>query len=156
MNTPINQSGGKVRFAAGVVWLSGAIVLLLKGSQLLLMAVAMRPDHHWTWLAIPAGLFFGGIKTVLIFEKACRRNLDRIARLDDGRIWQAYRPGFYFLLVLMIVFGGTLSRLAHGSYGGLMAVAILDFSLATALLGGGRLFWTYRPEHGSEADDEER
>lgn len=156
MNTLINPSDGKVKFAAGVVWLSGSIVLLLKGSQLLLMAVAIRPDNHWTWLAVPAGLFFGGIKTVLIFEKACRRNLDRIARLFDGRIWQAYRPGFYFLLVLMIVFGGTLSRLAYGSYGGLMAVAILDFSLATALLGGGRLFWTHRPEHGSEADDEER
>jgi hypothetical protein len=65
VNSPIDQSGGKVRFAASVVWLSG------------------------------------GIKTVLIFEKACRRNLDRIA-----------------------------------------------------LLGGGRLFWTHRPEHGSEADDE--
>jgi len=135
--------------------LSGAIVLGVKGGSLLMQAVAMRPEMPWTWLVLPAALLIGGIKTVLIFEKACRRNLDRIALLEDGRIWQAYRPGFYLFLMAMIVLGGTLSRMAQGNYDGLMAMAVLDFSLATALLGGGRLFWTHRPEHRAKPDDKE-
>ena len=156
MNTPVNRSGQRLRLAAGIVWLFGGIVLLLKGSQLLQLAMSLRPDDYWTWLAVPAGLLVGGIKTELIFEKACRRNLDRIAALQDGRIWQAYTPRFYLFLVLMIALGGTLSTLAYGNYGGLMAVTILDFSLATALLGSGRLFWTHRQQHRAEADNKER
>ena len=132
------------KFTAGAIWLSGGIVLLLKGGSLLAQALALRPGESWTWLAIPAGLLIGGIKTELIFEKACRRNLDRIAALEKPRIWQAYRPGFYLFLVAMIALGATLSGLAIGNFGGLMAMAVLDFSLATALLGSGRLFWTHR------------
>jgi hypothetical protein len=109
-----------------------------------MQALALRPDSSWAWLAIPAGLVIGGIKTELIFEKACLKNLMRIDALEQPKIWQAYRPGFYLFLVAMIVLGATLSRLALGNYGGLLAMAVLDFSLATALLGSGRLFWTRR------------
>jgi hypothetical protein len=129
---------------AGVVWLSGAIVLLLKGGSLMAQAIALRPDEKWAWLAIPASLLIGGIKTELIFEKACLKNLDRIAKLKQPKIWHAYRPGFYLFLAAMIILGGTLSRLAVGNFGGLMAMTVVDFSLATALLGSGRLFWTHR------------
>ena len=104
----------------------------------------MRPDSLWTWLAIPAGLVIGGIKTELIFERACVRNLERIAGLQQPRIWQAYRPGFYLFLTTMIILAGTLSRLAEGNYAGLLAMALLDFSLATALAAGGRPFWRHR------------
>jgi len=133
-----------LRLAAGVVWLSGAIVLLLKGGSLMAQAMALRPDETWAWLAIPASLLIGGIKTELIFEKACLKNLDRIAQLKQPKIWQAYRPGFYLFLVAMIILGGTLSRVAVGNFVGLMAMTVVDFSLATALLGSGRLFWTHR------------
>lgn len=135
------MSRHSVRIAAAAIWFSGGIVLLLKGGSLLLQALALRPDEIWTWLAIPAGLLIGGIKTELIFEKACLKNLERIDALEQPRIWQAYRPGFYLFLTAMIVLGGSLSGLAQGNYGGLFAVAVLDFSLATALLGSGRRFW---------------
>ena len=92
----------------------------------------------------------------LIFDKACRRNLDRIAGLTSPKIWAAYRPGFYLALVLMIAAGGTLSRLAQGNYGGLVAVAILDFSLAMGLLGSSRLYRTHRQQQRPEADNKER
>lgn len=128
---------------AATVWFSGAVVLLFKGVSLLAQALALRPDTVWTWLAIPAGLLIGGIKTELIFEKACVKNLDRIAKLEQPKIWQAYRPGFYLFLTAMIILGTTLSRLAIGNYAGLLAMAVLDFSLATALLGSGRLFWKH-------------
>lgn len=133
-----------LKVIAGLVWFSGAVVLLIKGGSLLLQALALRPDSLWTWLAIPAGLVIGGIKTELIFERACVRNLERIAGLQQPRIWQAYRPGFYLFLTTMIILGGTLSRLAEGNYAGLLAMALLDFSLATALAAGGRPFWTHR------------
>ena len=133
-----------LKIVAGVIWLSGAVVLAVKGGSLLMQASALRPGSYWPWLAIPAGLLIGGIKTELIFEKACLRNLDRIAALDRPKIWQAYRPGFYVFLAAMIILGTTLSRLAVGNFGGLMTMTIVDFSLATALLGSARLFWTHR------------
>ncbi len=155
MKLPIDQSRKTLKLIAGAIWFSGGIVLLLKGTSLLMQAAALRPGVLWIWLAIPAGLLIGGIKTELIFERACRRNLDRIAMLGKPKIWLAYRPGFYLFLVAMIILGGTLSRLAQGHYGGLMAMAVLDFSLATALLGSGRLFWTHRHEHRTESNDKE-
>lgn len=144
MITPVDQARKTLRLIAGLIWISGGIILLLKGSSLLLQADALRPGRQWAWLAIPAGLLIGGIKTELIFETACRRNLDRIAVLEEPRIWLAYRPRFYLFLLAMIILGGTLSRLAQGHYGGLTAMAVLDLSLATALLGSSRLFWTHR------------
>jgi len=138
------MSRSNLKYVAAAVWLSGAVVLLLKGTSLFSQSLAIRPDSAWTWLAIPAGLLIGGIKTGLIFDKACTKNLDRIATLEQPRIWQAYRPGFYVFLVAMILLGATLSRLAQGNYGGLIAMSVVDFSLATALLGGGRHFWTRR------------
>jgi hypothetical protein len=41
----------------------------------------------------------------------------------------------------MIMIGSTLSRMAHGNYPFLIAMVILDFSLATALFGSGTVFW---------------
>ena len=133
-----------LKIVAGVIWLSGAVVLAVKGGSLLWQASILHPGDPWTWLAIPAGLLIGGIKTELLFETACRRNLERIGKLNQPRFWQAYRPGFYVFLAAMIILGTTLSRLAVGNVGGLMAMTIVDFSLATALLGSARLFWTHR------------
>jgi hypothetical protein len=41
----------------------------------------------------------------------------------------------------MITTGATLSRLAHENYYFLIGVAILDFSIAIALLWSGYAFW---------------
>ena len=116
-------------------------MLLLKGGSLLWEALELRPNEIWNWLALPAGLLIGGIKTALIFEKACLRNLDRIDAIEEPRIWRAYRPRFYLFLAAMILLGATLSGLAKGNYAGLLAVAVLDFSLATGLLASSRQFW---------------
>jgi len=140
----LSVSSGHLKSIAAAIWLSGAAVLAFKGASLLTQALALRPDIIWTWLTIPAGLLIGGIKTELIFEKACLQNLTRIEALEQPKIWQAYRTGFYVFLIAMIALGATLSRLATGNYAGLLAMATLDFSLATALLGSGRLFWTHR------------
>lgn len=126
---------------AALVWYFGGIVLLLKGSSLLVEADALKPEQDWLWLAAVAGLLLGGIKAKFLFTKSCQKNLDRIATLDQPKIWQFFRPWFFVVLTVMILVGVTLSRLAHDNYPFLVGVAILDLSIATALLGSSYAFW---------------
>jgi hypothetical protein len=133
-------SKNTLKIVSAIVWLSGAIVLLLKGERLFAQAIALRPDGAWSWLAIAAGLLFGGIKAQYLFGGFCRKNLDRIAALDDPRLWHAFRPGFYVFLIAMVLLGAVLSRMAIGNYPGLIAMIVLDISIAIALLGSMRVF----------------
>jgi hypothetical protein len=130
-----------LKILAAVLWYSGAIVLLIKGTTLLLEADELQPGRHWTWLTVVLGLSIGWLKVMFIFRRSCQKNLARITLLSAPRIWQFYRPGFLLFLVAMIMLGSTLSRMAHGNYPFLIAMVILDFSLATALFGSGTVFW---------------
>ena len=126
---------------AASVWYAGSLALLLKGSRLLLAAHLLHPDHYWTWLSPVAGLLIGSLKARYLFQASCQKNLDRISNLARPKVWQVFRPGFIVFLVLMIMTGAALSRLAQHNYPFLISVAIIDFSLAVALLLSGRLFW---------------
>jgi hypothetical protein len=117
------------------------MVLLLKGTSLLVEAEALHHGRAWPWLASLAGLLLGGVKGRVLFSKSCARNLDRIAALPGPKPWQFFRPQFFLFLALMIAAGATLSRLAQGSYPFLIAVAILDLSIAVALLGSSTVFF---------------
>jgi len=132
-----------LKIVSGIVWFVGAIVLLLKGASLFTQAIVLRPDSTWSWLAIAAAILIGGAKARFLFGGFCRKNLDRIAALDDPQLWQAFRPRFYAFLTAMVILGGTLSRLAVDSYPGLMALVVLDISIAIALLGSMRVFWRH-------------
>lgn len=123
------------------MWFSGAIVLVLKGASLFEQAIALKPGETWSWLAVAAALLIGGVKARYLFGGFCRKNLDRIAALDDPQLWQAFRPGFYLFLTVMVLLGATFSRLAIGNYPALMALVILDISIAVALLGSIWVFW---------------
>lgn len=134
-------SARNLKRVAAAIWLSGAMVLTCKGSTLLLDAQALQAGHNWAWPAIVLGLAIGWLKVNFIFRNSCRNNLSRIMLLRAPRIWQAFRPGFLVFLAAMIVLGATLSRMAQGSYPSMMAMVVLDFSLATALLGSSHVFW---------------
>jgi len=129
---------------AALVWYGGAMALLLKGRSLLAAAALIKPGDDWLWLAAGAGLVIGSLKARFILAKSCRKNLVRIAALDQPRIWQFFRPGFFLALAVMIGAGATLSRLAHGNYSWLIAVAGLGFSIAVALLLSSGVFWKQR------------
>ena len=129
---------------AALVWYTGGIVLLLKGGSLLLEAEALEPGRIWPWLAAILALFLGGLKARYIFGKSIKKNLARIAALDRPRFWQFYSAGFLVALAVMIATGATLSRLAHGNYAFLIAVATLDLSIAVALLGSSIVYWQQR------------
>jgi hypothetical protein len=137
----LTVSHGILKILAAIVWYVGGVVLLLKGGSLLSEASELEPGRIWPWIAVGAGMFVGGLKALFIFRTACRKNLDRIARLEEPRIWEFFRPRFFVFLFLMMLAGATLSRLAHGNYAYLIAVGILDLTLATALLASSYLFW---------------
>ncbi len=134
----------RLKILAALVWYVGGIVLLLKGSSLLVEAEALRPAQSWPWLAVVAGLLLGSLKAKYLFSKSCWKNLDRIAALEQPKLWQFFRPGFFVMLTVMILAGATLSRLAHNNYPFLIGVGALDLNLATALLGSSYVFWKHK------------
>ena len=129
------------RQLAALTWYVGSIVLIYKGGRLLLEAFSLMPDKSWPLYAVAMGVTVGIIKSCYIFNKSCRRNLQRINKLKKPYIWQFFRPTFFVFLFLMVILGATLSRLAQGNYSLLIWVAILDISIGTALLVSSRLFW---------------
>jgi len=131
-----------LKILAAVLWYIGGVMLIWKASELIFEAEAIIPEKTWPYLAVLLGLILGGLKAKYLFSHACKRNLSRIDKLIAPKPWQFYRAGFFFFLGLMIFGGATLSRLAHGSYPFLLSVAILDLSIATALLGSSYVFWT--------------
>lgn len=128
---------------AALVWYAGAVVLVLKGSSLIRGATGLQPGP-WPWIAIGAAVLAGALKARFIFIHSCRKNLERIARLDRPRPWQFFRPGFFLALAVMISAGATMSRMAEGHYGPMLGVGALDLSIALALLGGSIPFWRTR------------
>ncbi len=140
----LTVSARTLNILAALVWYTGGIVLLLKGGSLLLEAEALDPGQVWPWLAGILAPFLGGWKASYIFAKSIKKNLARIAGLDQSRIWQFFTPGFFVALAAMIATGATLSRLASGSYPLLIAVAVLDLSIAVALLASSIVYWQQR------------
>jgi hypothetical protein len=129
---------------AAIVWYTGGIVLLLKGSNLLIEADTIKPEKYWPQLAAITGLFFGSLKARFLFNKSCQKNLNRIAALNRPRIWQFFRIRFFVALIIMITMSVILSGLVHNNYIILISVAILDLSISIALLGSSYVFWKQR------------
>lgn len=137
----LDASPTTLKILALLLWVTGVIILLTKASALLLEAYRLQPNDIWVSIAIIIGVLIGVLKAKFIFCKVCRKNLRRIDQLNQPKVWQFYRPGFYLFLSLMIMLGATLSRVAQGDYSLLIGVAVLDISIATALLGSSHLFW---------------
>ena len=113
----------------------------MKGGSLLSEADTLEPNRNWPAFAVAIAILAGSLKGLTLFRKSCHANLSRIDNLEKPRIWEFFRPRFFLLLSLMILVGTTLSRAAHGDYVFLFSVAILDLSIATALLTSSYVFW---------------
>ncbi|MEN8172372.1 MAG: hypothetical protein ABFS03_05770 [Chloroflexota bacterium] len=131
-----------LKILAALLWHIGGFMLIWKSSKLIFEAETIIPQMVWPYLAVLAALLLGGLKAKYLFSHACKRNLARIDQLTSPKLWQFYRAGFFFFLALMIFGGAALSRMAHGSYSFLLTVAVLDLSIATALIGSSYIFWT--------------
>jgi len=126
---------------ASLVWYCGAVVLFFKSSKLLLEAQSINSNQIWIWLAVLSGLIIGGIKAKYLFKRLCTKNLKRINALSKPKLWQFYRIRFFIFLLSMILLSSFISRLAHGHYPALITMAIVEISIATALLGSSNCFW---------------
>lgn len=144
MNPMQATSRRTLKILAAAVWYVGGIVLVRKAVVLLFEAEALRPDGYWPAIAVVVGVAVGSLKARVLFNKACRRNLARIDALTRPKIWDCFRLRFWIFLCLMVLTGISLSRFAHGSYPFLIGVAMLDLTIATALLLGSIVFWKER------------
>ena len=137
----LKTSHRTLKILAVLLWLIGGVMLIRKASELLFEAHALQSTSPWIWFAIALGFLLGSLKAKYLFRKACKKNLARIDALQNPKLWQFYRPNFFLFLAIMITTGATLSRLAHGNFPFLFSVAVLDLSIATALLGSSIVFW---------------
>ncbi len=129
---------------AACVWCSGGFVLLYKAYSMAVQARQLTQDTTEILLVLIAGFVIGILKVRFIFNHFCTRNLTRIESLSQPKIWQCFRPGFLLFLALMILFGKVMTAMAEGNYLFLLGMAILDMSLAVALLGSSLVFWNNR------------
>ena len=130
-----------LKLLAAAVWISGGFVLTVKSIGFFLSTHRLQPDLLAIGLAAAIGLAIGIAKVIYIFRHSCRRNLQRIEGLTNPQIWQVFRPGFLVFMALMIVLGSLLSNYAVGKYGWSILMAVIDMSLAIALLGSSHVFW---------------
>ena len=129
---------------AAVVWIIGGVMLFRSGLELIFCAVEMKPDALWHWLAILVGLVLGIVQARTIFTRSCRKNLHRINNLQNPKIWQFFRPGFFLALAVMITSGILLNHWAQGIYSFMLVVAAVDFALTVSLLGSSTVFWSWK------------
>ncbi len=136
-----------LRLIAALVWYGGCIALCLKASSLLIEAKALEPGNDWLWVVVLGGIIIGALKGELLFYRNCQQNLARIRMLDHPKVWEFFRPRFFFFMTIMILIGATLSKLAHNNHSFLLIVAFIDLSIAIALLWSSRHFWEYHKEN---------
>lgn len=127
-----------------IVWYIGFIALSLKSYALFAEAYSIDNTVYKLIALLILGLLLSLLKTKYIFTKACRKNLARIEALDDPKIWQFYRVGFFLFLAGVISLGAWLSRMAVGDYNFLVSVGVVDMALALALFFSGFVFFGER------------
>lgn len=125
---------------AALVWFTGVVVLLVKSVTIIREAVEIGAPVPVAISALAAGIVIGMIKAKYLFIHICKKNIERIQALESPKIWQAYRTRFYFFLVLMITFGKYAYHFSNSSAFWLMALAILELSISTALFISGNCF----------------
>ena len=136
-----NVSHLTLKILAALVWYSGFVVLYIKSINLLFQAETLNPDQLWIWLALISGLVIGIIKAKYLYKRLCIKNLERINALHQAKLWQFYRLRFFIFLFSMILLGSYFSRQIHDDYAMLISMAILEISIATALLCSSHCFW---------------
>ena len=136
-----------LKILSAIVWYIGFIALSLKSYRLFVEAYVLDDDLINLLFFLMMGFLLGLIKTKYIFIKSCKKNLERIEGLENPKIWQFYRVGFFIFLAVVITLGAFLSRWASGDYWLLMSVGLVDMALAFALFFSGFLFFVDRNAH---------
>ena len=144
----LNASAQTLKILAALVWYTGVAVLLVKSSGLFLQAHQGGAGSWGVGVSFLAGLGLGLIKARYLFGAVCRKNLVRIQSLETPKLWQFYRGRFFIFLAGMIFLGVSTSRVAQGNYRLLIPLAVLELSVAVALLVSSRCYWKRSPGRG--------
>ncbi len=127
---------------AAFIWYCGGVVLVIKGFVMLKAAYNLDSAMLWTVITFLGGVLLGLIKAKFIFTHALKKNLKRIQNLSlPVYPWQCYRIGFFIFLAAMITLSKFMTSWSEGQYLYIQLIAALDFSIATALLSTGFIFW---------------
>ncbi len=126
---------------AASIWHAGGIVLLLKGGSLIKHAYLMDAESIWAVISAVVGIGAGLIKGKFLFNRSCKKNIERIKTIANPSVWQCFRPGMLIFLAIMISAGAWMSRAAAGNYILLCLVGSLDLSISFALLTSSIVFW---------------
>jgi len=136
----ITTSNTLIKLAA-LVWYTGVVVLIAKSGALFLEAMRGGADQLFILMAILCGIIIGKIKAKYLFYDIGKKNIDRINLLTNPKLWQFYRKRFFVFLFLMLALGKYLSGVAHGENMALIALAVLELSIAFALVLSSHCFW---------------
>ena len=136
-----NTTAGTLKKLAAILWYSGIVVLFIKSTSLFLAADRTGADIFLLLPAVCAGFVIGWIKARYLFVRICRKNLNRISKLQKPMLWQFYRIRFYLFLGIMVSLGHYLGRHAQEDHALLILLGVLEFSVATALLLSCHCFW---------------
>ena len=137
----LNTTSNTLIKLAALVWYTGVVVLIAKSSALFLEALKSGADQVFILMAIVCGVVIGKIKAKYLFYNIGKKNIDRINLLINPKLWQFYRKRFFIFLFSMIAVGKYLSIVAHGNNMGLIALAVLELSIAFALFFSSHCFW---------------
>ena len=129
-------------YLAAAVWYIGGIMLFRSGLELVIQVHGLKEAILWPTIFIISGIVLGIIQALFIFRHSCRKNMQRINQLEDPRLWQFFRPGFFLALAIMITSGILMDHFAKGHYYSMLTVAAVDFALTISLLGSSYVFWT--------------
>ena len=127
------KPGASVRthlIIAAAIWSIVGLLLLARGSAFLVTADRL-------WLLLPA-ILIGSCKSLLLLDKSARKNLDRLARKEDGScIGGVYSPKMWILIIMMIFMGRFLRN--SGMPEGL--IGLIYAAIGWALFFSSRLLW---------------
>ena len=124
-----------------LVWYIGFIALSLKSYKLFNEAYTINNNLTYLIILLLLGFLLSLLKTKYIFKKSCQKNILRIEELENPKIWQFYRIGFFIFLIGVIFLGAFLSHKASGNYYFLVLVGVVDMALALALFFSGFEFF---------------
>ena len=125
-----------LKIIAGGVWLAVGVGLLIAGLRFIfgLNEAGSERSPGGIALALSIGGAIGFLKGRYVLSRTAKRNLKRIKKLHDPRVWHVFTPTMAILILLMMAAGRGLRALAaDGHLGGYLGVGGLYVGIGLAL-----------------------
>lgn len=149
MTPPIvNLRARTLQIAAGVIWLSVGLMLVVRGILMLQSAAGPPEESSTRTLLVSAsiGLGIGALKGHYVLRRSAQRNRERIRKLRNAPAWSLFTGRMWFVISLMMGLGILLRRAAAGgSLGGFTVIGAVYVGIGVALLASSWIY--FAPPH---------